>query len=339
VLQFLQRQHDETGRSYRRLIAAYDLPRSSVLRWQANVRRGDPPIRAPGPKKLPLLDQTALDLEITGLSHGPKRTAGTAALQRRWEAFVSREWLSHRVAEERRNRHRLERDRLQILAWHYPGAVWAMDEAFLDGCRWLLVTDSASRYRFPLLLADILPAERVAEYLRLLFDQYTPPLALKHDNGSNLANDIVRQLLQDAHVLDLVSPCYWPRYNGAVEYAQRELKIVARILRDHHGLPLHQALVLAPGIINARPRPILHGATANDVFHAPRTDLAWAFTTDSRKERADWIHNRQRVILARMTDCSRRAQDVARRLATEQCMLNLGVLTRVQREMVSPLSP
>jgi hypothetical protein len=80
-----------------------------------------------------------------------------------------------------------------------------------------------------------------------------------------------------------ISPCYWPRYNGAVEYAQRELKIVARILRDHHGLPLQQALVLAPGIINARPRPILHGATANDVFHAPRTAFAQAFTTESRR--------------------------------------------------------
>ena len=339
MLKTLQHRHEETRQSYRRLIRRYDLPRSKILRWQANVRYGYPPIRPPGPKKLPLPDATALDQQIAAMPHGQQRTGGTTALYTAWRRFISRDLLNRLVAEKRRNLHREDRDRLQLLSWQYPGTVWAMDEAEMDGIRWLLVTDLASRYRFPLLLADALPAERVADYLRLLFRQHTPPLALKHDNGPNLANAMVRQLLGDTRVHDLTSPCYWPRYNGAVEYAQREIKLVARILHETHGLPLREALVLAPHVINARPRPCLHGATANEVFHTPKTALAWAFTTEQRKESTHWIQARQRAILTTMTVCNRHAQDAAKRLATETWMLDLGLVAPVQRQTVSPLFP
>jgi hypothetical protein len=183
VLQTIQHRHEQTRQSYRRLIRRYDLPRSKMLRWQANVRHGDPPIRAPGPKKLPLPDATVLDQQIAALPHGQQRTRGTAALYAAWRAFLSRDLLHRLVAEQRRSLHREERDRLQLLSWQHPGTVWAMDEAEMDGIRWLLVTDLASRYRFDLLLADALPADRIVGHLDALFRRHTPPLALKRDNG------------------------------------------------------------------------------------------------------------------------------------------------------------
>ena len=339
MLQTLQHRHEQTRQSYRRLIRRYDLPRSKVLRWQANVRRGDPPIRPPGPQKLPLPDATVLDQQIAALPHGQQRTGGTAALYTAWRNFISRDLLNRLVAAQRRNLHREERDRLQLLSWLYPGTVWAMDEAEMDGIRWLLVTDLASRYRFDLLLADDLPGDRIVGHLEMLFRRHTPPLALKRDNGPNLANALVDHVLEAWGVRSLTSPPYYPRYNGAVEYAQRELKLVAKILHETHGMPLAEALAMAPHVINARPRPCLHGATADEVLHTPNPALSWAFTKESRKETTHWIEARKEVILTTMSVSNRHTQDAAKRLATENWMLDLGLLATVQPKLVSPHFP
>ena len=337
MLQTLQNQHEQTGRSYRCLTARYGLPRSRVQRWQSNTRHGHPPIRPPGPKKMPLPDTAAFDQQIAALPHGRQRTAGSRALYAAWRDFISRDLLNRLVAKKRRSLHRKERDELHLLSWNYPGTVWAMDEAEMDGIRWLLVVDLASRYRFDLLLADPLPATRIIGYLEILLTHHQPPLILKRDNGPNLANSIVNTVLGDWGINYLTSPCYFPRYNGAVEYAQREIKLVAKVLQEKHGLSLAEALALAPRVINARPRPCLHGATASEVFHTYTPALAWAFTHESRKETTHWIEESQVGILARMPVSNRHTQDAARRLATETWMLNLGLVGPLQPTNVSPL--
>ena len=336
VLQNLQQGHEQDGRSYRRMSRGYGLPRSNVLRWQYNLRRGHPPIRRPGPPKQAMPDQVLLDEVIAALPHGKQRTKGTGALYNAWRGFISRDMLNRLVAEQRRSLHRDQRDQLQRLCWLYPGTVWAMDEAEMDGIRWLLVVDLASRYRFDLLLADSLPATRIVRHLETLFCLHTPPLALKHDNGPNLANRDVGQLLGNRGIIDLTSPPYFPRYNGAVEYAQREIKLVAKILHEVHGMPLKEALATAPQVINLRPRPCLHGATADEVFHTPNPALSWAFTTESRKETTRWIEDRKETILASMSASNRHAQVAARRLATETRMLDLGLVVPVRNKPVSP---
>jgi len=336
VVKNLQQQHEKEGRSYRRLCRGYDLPRSNVLRWQYNLRRGDPPIRRPGPAKQAMPDQALLSEVIAALPCNSQRTKCTGALYDAWRGFISRDVLNRLVADHRRNIHREERDQFQLLSWRYPGTVWAMDEAEMDGIRWLLVVDLASRYRFDLLLADALPSTRVVGHLETLFRLHKPPLALKHDNGPNLASWLVEKLLADWGIVDLTSPPYYPRYNGAVEYAQREIKLVAKILHEEHGMPLREALAMAPRIINRRPRPCLHGATAAEVFHTPNPALAGAFTTESRKETTDWIEARQTAILASMSASNRHTQAAARRLATETRMLNLGLVVPVRATTVSP---
>ena len=144
------------------------------------------------------------------------------------------------------------------------------------------------------------------------------------------------KLLADWGIIDLTSPPYYPRYNGAVEYAQREIKLVAKILHEEHGLPLAEALALAPQVINRRPRPCLHGATAAEVFHTPNPALAGAFTPESRKETTHWIEERKEVILASMSASNRHTQAAARRLATETRLLNMGLVAPVRATTVSP---
>lgn len=333
----LQQRHEQEGRSYRRLCRGYGLPRSNILRWQRNLRHGDPPIRRPGPTKQAMPDRTLLNEAIAALPHGKQRTKGTGALYDAWRGFISRDLLSQLVAEHRRNIHREERDQFQLLCWHYPGTVWAMDEAEMDGIRWLLVVDLASRYRFDLLLADALPATQVVAHLETLFRLHKPPLALKRDNGSNLTSWQVNKLLADWGIMDLTSPPYYPRYNGAVEYAQREIKIVAKILHEAHGLPLKEALAMAPQVINRRSRPCLHGATATEVFHTPNPALSRAFTEENRKETTHWIEERQETILASMSASNRHTQAAAKRLATETWLLNQDLVVPVRTRTVSPL--
>lgn len=336
MVKTLQERHEQQRRSYRRLCRGYGLPRSNLLRWQYNLRRGDPPIRRSGPPKQGMPDQALLNEVIAALPCGSQRTKGTGALYDAWRGFISRDMLAQLVADHRLNLHRTQRDQLLLLCWYYPGTVWAMDEAEMDGIRWLLVVDLASRYRFDLLLSDTLPSTRVAAHLETLFRLHKPPLVLKRDNGSNLASWLVDKLLADWGINDLTSPPYYPRYNGAVEYAQREIKLVAKILHEEHGLPLAEALALAPQVINRRPRPCLHGATAAEVFHTPNPALAGAFTPESRKETTHWIEERKEVILASMSVSNRHTQAAARRLATETRLLNMGLVAPVRATTVSP---
>jgi transposase InsO family protein len=112
----------------------------------------------------------------------------------------------------------------QLLHWRRVGAVWAMDPAEYAGQTWNLVSDLASRFRFTVRLSVHLPAEQVAADLKALFERHGAPLFLKRDNGSNLVNAAVDAVLAEFGVIPLNSPRYYPRYNGAIENGQRELK-------------------------------------------------------------------------------------------------------------------
>ncbi len=57
-----------------------------------------------------------------------------------------------------------------------------------------------------------------------LFAAYGAPLVLKCDNGSAFTGTAVRELLAAHGVELLVSPPYWPRYNGSVEAGIGSLK-------------------------------------------------------------------------------------------------------------------
>lgn len=336
MVQVLQDMHERSGWSRRRLARALGISRSSLWRWTDRLRYGQPAVRQSGPAKAKLENSAELDAAIAGLHHGAHRSRGAPALWRQWQVFISRHAFDERLRAARLHRLRLQRERLWRIVWRQPGAVWAMDPAQYGGVYWNLVGDLASRFRFELLVADELPARRIAEHLAELFERYGAPLVLKRDNGSNLVHPSVDELLDAFGVLALTSPRQYPRYNGAIEYAQREIKTAVTVLTSS-GTELSTALKIAPALLNARSRPCLGGTTAAQTFQEARHAFQRVFTVDRRKEVKDWIQDRCLATVERMQAVSRHAHDAARRQAIENWLLDNRLIDVVQPKTVSPL--
>ena len=111
----------------------------------------------------------------------------------------------------------------ECLAWLVPGTVWATDFSEcplpIDGYgRYLLaVRDLASHNQLLLLPSPHANAATAAAAMEHLFTLLGPPLVLKSDNGSPFIADDFRNLLIRWKVTPLLSPPYWPQYNGAIE--------------------------------------------------------------------------------------------------------------------------
>jgi len=146
--------------------------------------------------------------------------------------------LHGRYNHFRRNR---ESELIYQLSWLGPGRVWAMDYMKpprpIDGIykKVLDVRDLASGK-----LLDSLPVPEEAAFqtralLERLFAEHGAPLVLKCDNGSPLMAEEVRALLDRYGVTLLLSPPYWPRYNGACEAGHGSLKVRAHHLAAANG--------------------------------------------------------------------------------------------------------
>ena len=327
----LQAMQLRLGWSFQRLIPALGLTRSSVFRWAGRLRRGEPAVRQPGPPKLALPDPQLLNTAIAELHHGRRRSAGAPALWRTWQAMISRRDFNARVRQCRR----AQQPQLCRIHWLQSAVVWAMDPAQHSDRLWNLVSDLGSRFRFELLVATALPAQRIAEHLELLFDRYGAPLVLKRDNGSNLVNGTVDQLLDAYGVIPLTSPTYYPQYNGAIEYAQRELKGSVHDLTAA-GASEDEALTMAPAWLNVQQRPCLGGRTAHTAFYQARTLFQRAYSLDCRKEIKDSIAHRTQTIVGSMQTVSRRVYDAAWRQAVEEWLLDLHIIEVVQPKPVLP---
>ena len=314
------------GWSQRELCDRLGLMRSSVRRWSANLAMGFLAIRTAATGKLPLQHPIVLYAAIARMKHGLHRTPGALALWQDWRAWISQRALALLLRRRRQLLARRRSEGWQRLVWQAAGAIWAMDPGQLLGVLWNLVGDAASRYRFPLDLAEHLPAEWIANQLRRLFDQFGAPLVLKHDNGSNLCHPLVMAVKEEYRVLTLLSPLHYPRYNGAIEYAQREIKETALFLFGQGCCTLGEAFQAAPAVLNAQPRPCLGGETAQAVFYASAAVVQRTFTMNYRKEIKDWIEERTRTIVAAMTDPTRQKLAAARRQAIETWMLNEGLV-------------
>lgn len=118
----------------------------------------------------------------------------------------------------------------QVLSWHRPGAVWAMDYTEVP---WriddhekhvLSVRDLASGNHLLALVAEHADAKTTRAALALLFAEHGAPLVVKSDNGSHFVEAGVRALLDEHRVLHLRSPKGTPAYNGACESGIHWLK-------------------------------------------------------------------------------------------------------------------
>lgn len=249
------------------------IPFSTVLRWKARARAGAVLLEKAGPKKRPLLEGTMLRRQIQQLSHGPRRSSGSAKLYEHWSALISRREFQEMLAQERR--HRLED--MKRITWHRPGVAWSLDTTEYGSMKISPLRDLASKYQIPTpLVQPTEDGERIAAYLDRIFRQEGAPLFLKRDLGSPLNCLAVDTVLEQYLVLPLNSPPGYPRYNGSAERGMQDLQ---KALDAQHAralapdLPLAVELELATHQLNHQRRRVLGGLTPCQVYHDPERRL------------------------------------------------------------------
>lgn len=252
--------------TYTTIFQALAICSSTYRRWRSRIRQGKVPVKKPGPKVLKPLDLKKLGDELKRLNHGRKRSRGVGKVRNAVKDFISRRELAEMVAKMRK--HSLHKDRTSHLnmCWKIPGSVWSMDifeirMAHITGkCFVLCVQDLASGYKFPPLATLKQPAGyEVSLHLEKLFQQFGRPLFLKRDNGGNLNQGAVTDMLSRNHVLPLNSPCYYPKYNGAIEHGQGEMK--SKLKQKYNGVKTFMEFTRCVEL------------AAHDLNHIPRRKL------------------------------------------------------------------
>ena len=330
---------------YRRLCRFLGVPAGSFRRWKHRLERGQPAVSQPGPKKVAPLTLDELHGDLYRLHHGRQRSRGVGAVYRQYHTQVSRRELQALTETVRRELAQQRQAALRHITWHVPGLVWSLDDAELarvahHTLHLHQVQDLASRYKFTPWVGERVLGETVAARLEHLFVQHGPPLVLKRDNGSNLNQRAVDEVLARYLVLPLNSPPHYPPYNGGMECAVRELKtpLVEQLLA-HGPVPASQVQGWAEGLahaLNHRPRCCLEGRVACRVFQDARS-ARQAYTRRTRREVFDAINELTRTLIQARAVHTQRQAETARRLAVETWLQSNGVLTITQNTRVLPV--
>jgi transposase InsO family protein len=329
------------------LCAALGLPYASFRRWQHRLEHGQPALFKPGPQKVAPLKLEELRVALCHLKHGRQRSRGVGRLYRQYQDQISRRdlrALTRTVRREMAHQHQAE---LRHITWQVPGLVWSLDDAelvrFADHKLYLhQVQDLASRYKFTPWVGKQMLGETVAVHLEELFLQHGPPLVLKRDNGSNLNQQAVDEVLARYLVMPLNSPPHYAPYNGGMECAVRELKtpLVDKILA---GGPTSESQVQAWAEVlahelNHRSRGCLDGHIACRVFQKAKPALQ-AYTLRRRREIFDWINGLTQALIQVSAVRTQRQGETARRRAVETWLQTNGVITITQNKKVLPTFP
>ena len=223
-----------------------------------------------------------LRVHLCRLKHGRQRSRGVGRLYRQYRGQISRRDLQALTETVRREFTQQRQAALRRITWHVPGLVWSLDDAQLvrlasHKLHLHQVQDLASRYKFTPWVGDWVLGESVAGRLEQLFLRHGPPLVLKRDNGSNLNDQAVDEVLARHLVIPLSSPPHYPPYNGGMECAVRKLKtpLVEKILA---GSPITESQVqvwaeVLAHELNHRSRGCLDGQVACEVFQDAKPAL------------------------------------------------------------------
>lgn len=206
-----------------------------------------------------------------------------------------------------------------------PMVMWSEDgTALKDQGRkreLLVLQDECSRFKVNWDLAEgAATAAMVARYLREAFEEHGPPLVLKHDGDSIFHEDCVQRLLDEYGVVDLTSPPGHPQFNGKKERSMRDIKGYVRALAANRiGSSLEERIAMTMADLNHdRPRPVLGGHTAHEVFSQMRIRLP-----DRRRFKLE-VETRQLELEAKAG--SRREIQAARRQAVIEILSRYGLL-------------
>jgi len=284
--------------------------------------------------------------------HGPKRKPGRKEVissEVRWKlrkCYLKhyRQWgpsvLSHWAEREQLGRYsagaiarviadlRIEKPpkkkpkRYEIAA---PGVMWSEDgSGFRERGKkkeLVVLQDECSRYKTGRRLVDG-PAtgKDVLQVLEEAFVKHGPPLILKRDGGTIFDDERVMALLDKHHVVVVTSPPGYPPYNGKKERSFRDVKSYERAMRRSHAdSSLAERIDEAIHDLNEeRPRPVLGGRTAAEVYRTDRISLP------DRKRFKMEVEARQEEI-EREAD-SRHTRDAARRQAVNDVLFRFGFI-------------
>jgi hypothetical protein len=148
---------------------------------------------------------------------------------------VPRSALKNMLHRFRDVRIRIEGRKMWSLEWTRPGTVWAMDHKDRTGSpvdgRYPFAfanRDLASNEQLDWMPVDSKDAETTNLILEARYREFGAPLVQKADNG--FAAESTRELLKRWGVLLLLSPKYFPRYNGSIEAGICSM----RSRTDHH---------------------------------------------------------------------------------------------------------
>jgi transposase InsO family protein len=276
--------------------------------------------------------------------HGPH--VGVPLLRRCFPT-VSRAELTDLLRRYRRVWRKRHRVPLRVLDWPVVGSVWAIDFTgplpAIDG-RYpylLAVRDLASGRQLLWRPLEAATGEAARDALASLFAEYGAPLVVKCDNGSPFTGAAVGVLLAAHGVFALVSPPYWPPYNGSVEAGIGSLKDrtagwAARAGRAGNWAWDDAAAACAEANALARPRGA-SGPSPNQLWSARR-----AITSEARAAFGVVVGEARRDCEQAAETCAacgavvRSGREMARcavRLALERC----GYLHYKRRTIPPPL--
>ena len=209
------------GWTYTRVAAHLAVPVRTLTHWRERLHDPRQPLMPPRGRPCvtssPAARSAVLDLlEDTGPRLGLPTLRRVFPELRRCELVD----LEHDYRQAFRQSHRISRE---VLTWHAPRRVWAMDHARppqpIDG-RYgsiLSVRDLGSGRQLAWLPVPDETEGTTCAALEALFAEYGAPLVLKSDNGSAFRSGLLGDLLAQHGVTALFSPAVTPRYNGACE--------------------------------------------------------------------------------------------------------------------------
>jgi len=209
-----------------------------------------------------------------------------------------------------------------------PGVMWSEDGAgFRDYGRkreLLLVQDECSRYKVnKRLVKGPAKSDEVYDYLREAFDKHGAPLVLKHDGDSIFHEERVHKLLEQYGVINLKSPARYPPFNGKMERSIRDIKSYERAMKRFDSNSTLQDRIQAAihDLNEERPRPVLGGRTAREVFEGKHRPLP------DRHRFYNKVMKAERIMLSE--SCTRKQKDDARRRAVELVLLRQGLMKEI----------
>lgn len=189
----------------------------------------------------------------------------------------------------------------------------------------VVAQDEHARFKVGYELVDG-PADEDAVHrnLEAAFARYGPPLVLKHDGGSIFHGQRIGALLRKHQVTELTGPRHYPQYNGKKERSMRDIKSFERAMRRHgRPSPLKRRVEAAIHDLNEdRPRPMLGGRVAREVFEKDRISLP------DRRVFMEEVNRTEREL--HNTAVTRAQRDGARRRAVEGVLLAYGLMKTIE---------